>query len=189
MSQEKMASKIPAIIDGLPLSSQIKLHLERRSQEGSRSSSRHPAKFSPTKMSSLSRSPARSGSMHRSGTKLLNSQSRRELMMYFGLSNVEPVGINSQASSPLKRSLYANTLNELDTFESKLDNKEANKLIQEELACSPVRTAPAITTPQIGRLDAKDLKQESKSTTQPPTARPETQEKKRLTMRLRPKTP
>ena len=48
---------IPYIQEEMPLSTQIKMHLQHRNRELSKSSSKNRSKVSPTKMSSLSRSP------------------------------------------------------------------------------------------------------------------------------------
>jgi len=127
----------------MPLSNQIKMHMQH-ARDPSRSSSNQRKKFSPTKMSSLSRSPPRSRS--KSGQKQ-TSAARNELMMYFGLKTISPDRSLVQSSmdrtaSPMKRSLYANsarTLQELEEFENRPLNDETSRLIAEELACSPVR--------------------------------------------------
>jgi len=109
-------------------------------------------------MSSLSRSPRNRSNTIRT-SKLLDSQTRIDVMTYFGLKVNPDVKSKSPGNScsPLRRSLYANSepeQNELDIYEGKmLDKSEANRLIAEELACSPVRTSQAVSyrTAELGQ--------------------------------------
>ena len=107
LEREKLTTRIPQMIDSMPLSNQIKMHLEKRNRESSRSSSLQRTRYSPTKMSSLTRSPpSRSGSK-KSGHLLINSQGRKEMLLYFGLQPDSTLKSPYGNTSPLRRSLHA----------------------------------------------------------------------------------
>ena len=79
------------------------------------------------------------------GLKVTEDESKRNALYLnenINASHISPY--RNSNSSPLRNSLYANTdkaMDELDEFENRnLEKSLANRLIAEELDCSPVRT-------------------------------------------------